>query len=283
MKTLYVSDLDGTLLNGDSKIPNRALEKINSLIREGLLFTVATGRSYTSVTPVVEGLHLKLPAILLNGVHLFDLSAKRTVYTKYIGKPETRAILALLKREGTTPFVYKMREDGNINMYYDEITSDMARTYINDRYLYYSSLCNYEAVERKNLCQVCDSPQICFMFAVDEREDRLQAIEREIKKMPFVHCHFYKEERLGLSSIEIFASDAGKNKGIRYLKKQTGAERVVSFGDNYNDIDMKLDSDLFCVVDNAPPEVKKHADLIIESNNDNGVLQFILDDLRQNS
>lgn len=283
MKTLYVSDLDGTLLDGNSQIPELVLKELNRLIQEGLLFTVATGRSYTSVTPVIQGLNLKLPAILLNGVHLFDLSAKRTVYTKYIGKTEKRAILSLLKREGTTPFVYQMREDGNIHMYYDEITSDMGRTYINDRYLYYSKLCSYEVVARKNLSEVCESPLISFLFAVDGREDRLLAIQEEIRKMPFVNCHLYKEERLGLSSIEIFASDAGKNNGINYLKKLTGADRVVSFGDNFNDINMKLDSDLFCVVDNAPPEVKKHADVIIESNTDNGVLHFILDDMRAHS
>ena len=283
MKTLYVSDLDGTLLDGNSRIPDHTLEKLNALIREGLLFTVATGRSYTSVTPVVSGLELELPAILLNGVHLFDLSAKRTVYTRYIGKQEARAVLSVLKREGTTPFAYKMREDGNINMYYDEITNDTARAYINDRSLYYSKLCSYEVVERRNLFQVCESPQISFLFAVDGQDDRLERVQEEIQKIPFVSCHFYKEERIGMSSVEIFASDAGKGKGISYLKRQTGADRVVSFGDNFNDIGMKAASDLFCVVDNAPPEVKKHADVIIGSNREDGVLQFILDDLRIHS
>ena len=81
MKTLYVSDLDGTLLDGNSQIPELVLKELNRLIQEGLLFTVATGRSYTSVTPVIQGLNLKLPAILLNGVHLFEMCIRDRSFT----------------------------------------------------------------------------------------------------------------------------------------------------------------------------------------------------------
>ncbi|MDY3895566.1 MAG: HAD hydrolase family protein, partial [Candidatus Fimenecus sp.] len=42
MKTLYISDMDGTLLNDSGKVPRRSVEIINGLIKEGMLFTVAT-------------------------------------------------------------------------------------------------------------------------------------------------------------------------------------------------------------------------------------------------
>ena len=39
MKTLYVTDLDGTLLTKEERISEYSLEKINALVDRGLLFT----------------------------------------------------------------------------------------------------------------------------------------------------------------------------------------------------------------------------------------------------
>ncbi len=39
---LFISDLDGTLLNNDSAIETRAVEKLNGLIGQGIHFTIAT-------------------------------------------------------------------------------------------------------------------------------------------------------------------------------------------------------------------------------------------------
>ena len=45
MKTLYISDLDGTLLNSQGKISDYSIKTINNLINEGMIFTYATARS----------------------------------------------------------------------------------------------------------------------------------------------------------------------------------------------------------------------------------------------
>ncbi|MBQ5325810.1 MAG: HAD hydrolase family protein, partial [Oscillospiraceae bacterium] len=42
MKTLYISDLDGTLLNSDAEISSFTANALNSLIEKGLLFSYAT-------------------------------------------------------------------------------------------------------------------------------------------------------------------------------------------------------------------------------------------------
>lgn len=48
MKTLYVSDLDGTLLNSDTRLSDATIKTINALVEEGMHFTFATARSITS-------------------------------------------------------------------------------------------------------------------------------------------------------------------------------------------------------------------------------------------
>ena len=61
-KTLYVTDLDGTLMRNDETLSAYTIETINDLIAKGLAFTYATARSIESARPIAGGLHLELPA-----------------------------------------------------------------------------------------------------------------------------------------------------------------------------------------------------------------------------
>ena len=51
-KIMYVTDLDGTLLNQKDRINKKSLEIINGLVEEGMLFTYATARSLVSASVV---------------------------------------------------------------------------------------------------------------------------------------------------------------------------------------------------------------------------------------
>ena len=79
-KIMYVTDLDGTLLNQKDRINKKSLEIINGLVEEGMLFTYATARSLVSASVVTEGLTTKIPVIAYNGAFIFQ--------------PETREILS---------------------------------------------------------------------------------------------------------------------------------------------------------------------------------------------
>ncbi|NLO49116.1 MAG: HAD hydrolase family protein [Clostridiales bacterium] len=72
MKTLYVSDLDGTLLNSAGKLSDYSVNTINTLLDEGILFTVATARSITIALSAVGNLNLTLPIIVYNGGFIID-------------------------------------------------------------------------------------------------------------------------------------------------------------------------------------------------------------------
>ena len=49
MKTLYISDLDGTLLTPDACLSERSTQLLQQLSAEGVLFSCATARSIVSV------------------------------------------------------------------------------------------------------------------------------------------------------------------------------------------------------------------------------------------
>ena len=57
MKTLFVSDLDGTLLHSNERVSQYTCDVINRLTEKGILFSYATARSYITARKVTAGLN----------------------------------------------------------------------------------------------------------------------------------------------------------------------------------------------------------------------------------
>ena len=55
MKTLYVSDLDGTLLQSNETLSEYTVKTINELVEQGMIFSYATAGSYITARKVTEG------------------------------------------------------------------------------------------------------------------------------------------------------------------------------------------------------------------------------------
>ena len=58
MKTLYISDLDGTLLGSDGTLSAYTHGALNSMLGQGLLFSAPTARSPVSAMPLLSGLNV---------------------------------------------------------------------------------------------------------------------------------------------------------------------------------------------------------------------------------
>ena len=52
--TLYITDLDGTLLNDESRVSDESARIISRLSREGCMITVATARTAATVEPLLR-------------------------------------------------------------------------------------------------------------------------------------------------------------------------------------------------------------------------------------
>ena len=72
MRTLYLSDLDGTLLQSNEKTSDFTNRTVNTLVKKGLLFSYATARSYITAKKVTKGLDAKIPLIVYNGAFIID-------------------------------------------------------------------------------------------------------------------------------------------------------------------------------------------------------------------
>ena len=86
MKTLYVSDLDGTLLRNDAQTSEYTNQVINQLTSEGILFSYATARSYLTATKATKGLNAKIPIITYNGAVILQMILLILLHKMYFAK-----------------------------------------------------------------------------------------------------------------------------------------------------------------------------------------------------
>ncbi|MDF2505564.1 HAD family hydrolase [Clostridium sp.] len=86
MNILYVSDLDGTLLNSNSQLSEESKRIINNLVKKGVKFTYATARSFSSASKILDGLQLSIPAITYNGAFFVESNNGKIIYsTSFFG------------------------------------------------------------------------------------------------------------------------------------------------------------------------------------------------------
>lgn len=99
-ETLYVSDLDGTLLNSRDEISPHSLRIINGLIEKGMKFTYATARSLASASKVTRGLSLHIPVIIYNGAFIREADTEKTLYSVRFSEEEQKYIENFLEGAG---------------------------------------------------------------------------------------------------------------------------------------------------------------------------------------
>ena len=106
MKNLYITDLDGTLLNSKGELSPESERIIKKLISEGVLFSLATARTAATVTDMFKNVGLKLPIALMNGVAVYDPISRKNVITHKIDKSVARKVLSAYEKKGKHPMLY---------------------------------------------------------------------------------------------------------------------------------------------------------------------------------
>lgn len=117
---LFISDLDGTLLNGNAEVTEFTRDTLNRLMAKGLNFTAATARTLASAGKILSGLDLKLPVILMNGVLIYDMTEKKYVKINSLSRELCGLIIGLSKELGLEPFMYSV-SDNQLSTRYERL------------------------------------------------------------------------------------------------------------------------------------------------------------------
>ncbi|MCD8090908.1 MAG: HAD-IIB family hydrolase, partial [Clostridiales bacterium] len=70
---LFMTDLDGTLLNDKKEISETSAEILNSLTEKGLKLSVSTARTPATLEGILKNLKLKYPLCCMNGAAIYDM------------------------------------------------------------------------------------------------------------------------------------------------------------------------------------------------------------------
>lgn len=278
MRTLYVTDLDGTLLNTESRINPESLSIINELVEQGMLFTYATARSLESASVVTEGLRLAMPVIVYNGAFIMRPRTQEPslpgeiLYSQFFTREEAGFIRENLEKAGISPLVYSFireresvswntaRENEGIKHYLSNRRWDRRlRPLESAEGLYDGNIFYYTCIGEKE--------ELMPLYEVFSRDRRLRCTIQQELYRPEYWC-------------EVMPGKATKAQAIRTLKDMYGCDRVVSFGDAINDIPMFELSDECYAVENAVPELKSAATGIVGSNDGDGVAKWLRENVK---
>ena len=88
---------------------------------------------------------------------------------------------------------------------------------------------------------------------------------------------FYRDNYVpDMYYLEIITKNVSKASGVLTVKEMVGADKIVVFGDNLNDIPMFQVADECYAVSNAEKELKSIATAVINSNDEDAVAEFLL-------
>lgn len=264
MKTLYISDLDGTLLQSNERTSEYTNRTINALIERGMLFSYATARSYLTASKVAAGLRTDIPLVVYNGAALVNGRDGSPMLKNFFG-PEIREVLGDLTANGIYPIVYAYLENEEKFSYIPTKCTPGMVKFLDSRK---GDQRTHPVADEEGLCQ----GEIFYLTCIDQREKLRPLYEKYRDKY---HCVFQTELYTQEQWLEIMPLEASKSHAIAQLKKQLGCERLVVFGDGKNDMDMFEIADEAYAVENAVPELKAIATAVIGSNDSDGVARWL--------
>ncbi len=270
--TLYVCDLDGTLLDRDATLPAKTAEHLRILAERGIAVTYSTARTERTVSGILDGVPLGYPVTLMNGTIIKDFGNNRNISVHTLDREYIAEIDGRCVSYGITPFIYSV-SDNSLFTYYCREPSAEALAFMDMRIRRYSK--PFVKAEGINTIPG-DCVYICIVDRYGKLKERYEDIVRDIG----VSSVCYGDSATGYSPdgtgyIEILHKGVSKGTAMDELRKITGFGRIVSFGDNYNDIPMIERSDDAYAVRNGRVDLDGYVSGYVGPAEDQGVTRKI--------
>ena len=276
MKTLYVSDLDGTLLQPDSRLSDRTVGMLNRAIAEGKMFTIATARTPATVAAILDGVDMRLPAVVMTGAALWNPATGHYSRREYLDSEAVKRLLGIYKDTDTSSFVFTLNGD-MIDIYHvGGALNELQQQFMDERS--HSPYKRFHVTADGGDVLPPDLSKVILLYSMlpDAKAASTYELTKRIKRLRAQYYHDIFGPEIGI--LEAFSETATKAGAVKALADQAGAGRIVCFGDNINDLSMMEVADVAVAVGNALPEVKEAADIVIGPNTDDSVARFILED-----
>jgi len=271
-KTLYISDLDGTLLNRNAELSQHAKDTLGRMIAEGLSFSVATARTADTALKILEGVRWTTPLVLLNGALIYDSLNKQFVQINTISKDTVTAVLKVFRCLNVTGLMYSV-SNAERAVYYEAFCNKPVRDFIEERRVRYNK--NFNCVD--SFSDV--TPRDIVYFTLLDTYDKVKPVSDAISEIPGINRILQKDiYSADLWFMEIYSEEASKRNAVAYLRETCGFDRIIGFGDGLNDLPMFAACDVSVATENANWQVKEAADFICGANTEDGAVKWIESD-----
>ena len=281
MYKLIAIDLDGTMLNKYGAITQETKEAIKKVQNEGKKVIIASGRPSSSVVLFAKEIESYDYYISGNGAIIYDMKNKRILYENALKKQKVLDIIKICEENSIYYNVYTENEiiakslQANVLFYYKENLnkSEDEKTTI---YLV-DDIYNYllEKEEKVIKITICDEHKTIFESIIKKIKEIEEVSVLEVEHMARKSINEGIEE----VPVEYYYTEVSALDAIKYLSEYIGItpEEIVTIGDNENDRKMIENAGLGIVMGQAPEYMKKIADRVTLSNDENGVAKVLRD------
>ncbi|MCH2174499.1 MAG: HAD family hydrolase [Lentisphaeria bacterium] len=269
-KDLYISDLDGTLLNPKGQFVANAHKRLKSLLQIGLPFTFATARCLQASKEILGDLPIQIPIIQVNGSHITEYQTGKNFKINFIEETVVQRILDLGYSMSLLPFLSVHTDSDYI--YYKESQNSGMRWYLAERI----NAQDQRFQKSKNFNEYnANVTSITYM----NRCEVLAPLHKKVKYLyPKCNIQFYENPyQIGWFWLSIQAPESTKGHALKALSEIVNipVSAMTVFGDGANDIEMFQQAGRSIAVANASPELKQYADLEIPHHGSYSVLDFL--------
>jgi Cof subfamily protein (haloacid dehalogenase superfamily) len=259
---LIAVDLDGTLLNSHHEMTARTEKALKAAVAQGVHVVIATGKTFLAAQHLIERLGLKTPGIFVQGTVSFN--ADGSVHSQQtIDPPTARQIITFAEDRGHQLGIYSGNRIFVRKLYprMEELT------------MHYHEPMPEAVGGLQNLLDNTPVNKIIAIYPGDER--RTQALRWQLQMQVNGSARLLSA---GIpDEIELLPPNASKAAALKSLLKEFGvpASQALAIGDGENDIEMLQLVGMGVAVGNAGEHVKQVAQVVVASNDEDGVAEAI--------
>lgn len=257
---MIVLDLDGTLTNRDKVITQRTKEALTQAMKQGKKVILASGRPVYGVMPLAKELRLADYGgyiLAFNGGVIMDCRTEEVVFSRMLPAESNYQIIQLALKNRVDLLTY----DRDVILTNNEESS----------YVQLESRINHLRVRQLEMDELFARLDFSVpKFLMVDDGDYLAMVEPRVKAALGKNFSVYRSEPFFL---EILPRGIDKAQSLERLLEKMGLkkEQLIACGDGYNDLSMIRFAGLGVAMANGVLPVRKAADYITASNDEDGV------------
>ena len=286
MYKLIAMDIDGTLLNSYGEVSLKNKEAIELALKKNIEVVLTSGRMPKAILPIANEIKADKYIISGNGAAIYDVQNDKIIYNSYLTKKKVLEIIDICEKNSmfynvyTNDVILTKSLSYNILFYHNENKRNpedkkIKINIVDDIYKYVEEYGKEDFLK----VTICDNDKFVFRSIMNKMKNIKNVDVLEVAHMSRkIIRHGSEEHEIAYYYTEITNKNVNKWTALEVLLKKLEIERekLIAIGDNVNDKEMIENAGLGIVTGNASPEMKKIANKIVSSNNENGVAEAII-------